>query len=134
MTSVDELDAVRASVRIDATPEEVFPYLVDASLLARWLADAARSDPTAGGELALDMGAIEVRGTYLEVDVPHRVLFTWGVPGSDDLHVGGSTVEITLRAEGDETVVDLVHRGLAPAQRERHLEGCLLYTSPSPRD
>jgi uncharacterized protein YndB with AHSA1/START domain len=118
-----EADAVRASIRIEATPEEVFPYLVDPALLVEWIGNWADLKPEPGGVFALDFNGVAVRGNYVAVEPPDRVVFTWGIPGRDDLAPGSSTVEITLTADGDETVVDLVHRDLPEADRPGHLEG-----------
>ena len=116
-------EPLRATITIDASPAEVFPYLVDPTLLARWLGSWADVDPRPGGRFAVDVGEAAVRGTYVAVEPPGRVVFTWGVPGRDELPPGGSTVEILLSARGDQTVVDLIHHGLPEQQRPRHARG-----------
>jgi uncharacterized protein YndB with AHSA1/START domain len=108
---------------IEATPEEVFPYLVQADLLVRWLGSWVDVDPKPGGLFAVDMGQTSVRGAYLEVDEPRRVVFTWGIPGSEDLPAGSTIVEIVLRPEGDATVVELTHRDLPVDRRSDHGQG-----------
>ena len=52
-------------------------------------------------------------GRFVEV-VPHsRIVFTWGWdPGIFPIPAGSTTVAITLRAEGAETVLHLRHSGL----------------------
>ena len=42
-------DVVTASIRIRATPEEVFPYLTDPELLPLWLGEWADTDPHLAG-------------------------------------------------------------------------------------
>ena len=116
-------DAVSAGIRITATPAEVFPYLVDPELLVQWIGRWADLNPVPGGVFALNVGEAAVQGNFVAVEPPHRVVFTWGVPGSDSLPAGSSTVEILLTADGDETVVELVHRDLSPGERPRHLAG-----------
>ena len=116
-------DTVTATVRIAATPAEVFPYFVEPDLLVQWLAAGADLGPEPGGVFALDMGATQVRGKYVAVEPPNRVVFTWGVPGNVSLPAGSSTVEILLRAEGAETVVDLIHSDLPADERPRHRAG-----------
>jgi len=65
-----------------------------------------------------------VRGEYVAVEPPHRVVFTWGFEGSTDLPPGSSTVEITLHADGDGTIVRLRHDRLpTDASREQHAIG-----------
>ena len=116
-------DSFSTTLRIAATPEDVFPYLADASLMITWMGDWADLEPAAGGRFVVDINGVPVRGTYLVVEPPSRVVFTWGVAGNDTVPPGSSTVEITLRAEGDETVLELVHRGLPPEQLALHDTG-----------
>lgn len=108
---------------IQASPQEVFPYLVQPELLVRWLASWVDVDPRPGGVFAADVGQTSVRGSYLAVDPPHRVMFTWGIPGSQQLPAGSSTVEIELRPEGDATVVELTHRDLPVDRQADHQQG-----------
>lgn len=108
---------------IEASPQEVFPYLVQPDLLVRWLCSWVDVDPQPGGVFAADMGETQVRGSYLTIDPPHRVVFTWGIQGSQQLPAGSSTVEIMLRAEGDGTLVELTHRDLPVDRRADHRQG-----------
>jgi uncharacterized protein YndB with AHSA1/START domain len=116
-------DVVTASIRIRASPEEVFPYLTDPELLTLWLGDWADTTPQPGGRFAINMGDTKVRGTYVLISPPHRVAFTWGVPDNTELPEGSSTVEIYLTADGDDTIVDLTHRDLPAGQRAPHKQG-----------
>lgn len=112
-----------ATVRIAAAPADVFPYLVDPGLLVRWIGTWADLNPEPGGVFALDFEGTKVRGTYVSVEPPDRVVFTWGVPGSTSLPAGSSTVEILLRADGGETVVELFHHRLPADQLPQHEVG-----------
>lgn len=111
------------TIRIAAPPEEVFRYLTDASLIVRWMGDWADLQPEVGGRFVLDINGVPIRGRYLAVEPPRRVVFSWGAAGNDALPPGSTTVEITLRPDGDETVVELVHRGLPPVERDKHRAG-----------
>lgn len=113
-------DVVTATVRIKAAPEVVFPYFTDPALMIEWIGQFADLSPDPGGVFALDFEGIAVRGTYVAIEPPHRVVFTWGIPGNDALPPGASTVEVLLRADGDDTVVELFHRGLPESERPRH--------------
>lgn len=118
-----EPQPLTASVRIGASPAVVFPYFTDPTLLIQWLGDSAELHPEPGGLFALDFSDTSVRGQYQEVDPPRRVVFTWGVAGRDTLAPGSTTVEVTLTADGPDTIVDLVHRDLPPDAFDGHLEG-----------
>jgi uncharacterized protein YndB with AHSA1/START domain len=116
-------DVLTASVRIAASPETVFPYLVEPDLMVQWIGEWADLMPQPGGTFALDINKTPVRGEYVEVDPPRRVVFTWGVPGRDSMPPGSTSVEITLTEDAGETVVELFHRGLPSEERASHLEG-----------
>ena len=116
--------AITASVRIAASADVVFPYFTDPALAVKWIADAAYLDARPGGTFSIDVRGNPARGEYLEIDPPHRVVFTWGIEGSGDLPPGTSTVEVVLQPDGDETVVTLTHRDLTTQEfRRSHREG-----------
>jgi len=85
-----------ATEHIRARPEVVFPYLTEPALLTAWLCDTALAEGRPGGALRLDMGPVQVLGSYLVVEPPHRVGFTWDVPGWADPPPASSTVKIAL--------------------------------------
>lgn len=116
---------VEVQRRISASREEVFAYLTDPERYTRWQGLEAELDPTPGGIYRVRMTEDStVRGSYVEVDPPTRVVFTWGWEGNVDLPPGSSTVEITLHADGEETVLHLRHSGLPDEQsRAMHEEG-----------
>jgi len=120
MTTTGELVA---SVHIDAPPDTVYPYFTDADLMVRWLGTTATLDPTPGGVFAVDVDDTAARGTYLSLNPPRSVVFTWGMPGSDTLPAGGTTVEVTLAPADGGTLVTLIHRGLPAEHRRSHQEG-----------
>jgi uncharacterized protein YndB with AHSA1/START domain len=116
-------EALTASVRIGAPPADVFPYFVDPALLTQWIGEWADLHPEPGGVFALDFTNTPVRGEYVEIDPPRRVVFTWGVAGNDSLPPGSTTVEVVLTADGPDTVVELFHHGLPAGERDGHLKG-----------
>ena len=116
-------DVLTASVRIAAPPESVFPYLVDSALIVEWIGEWAELQPEPGGTFALDFPGTAVRGEYVVIEPPRRVVFTWGVPGHDTMPTGSTTVEIKLTADGPGTLVELFHRDLPAEEFDRHLEG-----------
>jgi uncharacterized protein YndB with AHSA1/START domain len=123
-TRTSDLPPVTATVRIEAPPDTVFPYFTDPALAVKWIADAAYLDPRPGGTFSIDVRGNPARGEYVEVDPPHRVVFTWGIEGRGDFPPGRSTVEVVLQADGDGTVVTLTHRDLPTEDHRRsHREG-----------
>jgi uncharacterized protein YndB with AHSA1/START domain len=118
-------EPIAASIHIEAAPDQVFPYFTDAHKMVRWMGDYAVLDATSGGEFTVDINGVPVRGRYLEVEPPHRLLLSWGHAGSDVLPPGASTVEVLLTAAGDGgTQVEVVHRGVADAEMARgHARG-----------
>ena len=114
---------VTATTRIAAPPEVVFPYFTDPALIITWMGDRANLDPQPGGVFAVDVGTSPARGTYVAVEPPARVVFTWGLPGSETMPAGSTTVEVILTADGDETVVSLTHYDLPGKHRPGHKKG-----------
>jgi uncharacterized protein YndB with AHSA1/START domain len=108
--------------RIAAPPETVFSYFVDPERYRLWQGVDAELDPRPGGLFRVTTTGHSrhvARGSYLEVDPPKRLVFTWGwepVPGLQDgqheVQPGSSTVEVTLTPEGDGTILVVRHMEL----------------------
>ncbi len=113
-------DTYTTTMRIAASPAEVFPYLTEADLMRRWMGEWADLHPHPGGAFTVDINGVPIRGRYVVVEPPHRVVFTWGAAGNDVLPPGSTTVEITLRPDGHETVLELAHRDLPPDEVPQH--------------
>ena len=67
-----------------------------------------------------------MRGEYLEL-VPHeRIVFSLGwdrTDGAPDVAPGSTRVEVTLAADGDDTILVLRHTGLPVSAAEKHRVG-----------
>jgi uncharacterized protein YndB with AHSA1/START domain len=116
-------EVLTATVRIAAPPADVFPYFTDPALMVQWIGEWADLRPEPGGIFALDFAKTPVRGTYVEIDPPRRVVLTWGVAGKDSFPPGSTTVEIVLTAEGSDTIVALFHHDLPAEEFDSHLKG-----------
>jgi uncharacterized protein YndB with AHSA1/START domain len=116
-------EPVTASVHIRARPEQVFGYFTRPESIVRWMGDYALLDPRPGGEFTLDINGVPVRGRYLEIEPPRRVLLSWGHAGSDRLPPGASTVEVTLTPDDAGTTVRVVHSGLPELEARQHAVG-----------
>lgn len=116
-------DPITASIRIDAAPERVFDHFTDPELMLRWMGDFARLSPVPGGDFHVDIRGTPVRGSYVEVERPHRLVISWGHAGSDVLPPGSSTLEVRLSAVERGTHVELVHRDLPEPHATGHARG-----------
>jgi uncharacterized protein YndB with AHSA1/START domain len=91
--------------------------------MVRWMGQHATLKPVPGGAFEIDINGVPVRGQYLEVDPPRRVLVSWGVAGNTGMPPGATEVEFTLTPTPQGTRLRLVHRGLSPGQEDIHAAG-----------
>jgi uncharacterized protein YndB with AHSA1/START domain len=117
------------SIDIDAAPEFVFRFLTTNDGMTAWMGQWADLDPTPGGGFAVDIFGHPVRGKYLEVDPPRRVVVSWGYAGSEDLPPGASTVAFTLTPIETGTRVDLLHSDLPGSELPGHAEGWVYFAA-----
>jgi uncharacterized protein YndB with AHSA1/START domain len=111
------------SVHIAATPERVFDHFIRPEAIVTWMGDYARLEPRPGGVFHVDINGVPVRGRYLEVDPPRRLVISWGHAGSDVLPPEASTLEVTLSPDAGGTTVTVVHRDLPDAEAAQHAIG-----------
>ena len=130
MESVTETTEVVRELTIAAKPETVWEFLVDEEKAKRWMGIDAKLEPQPGGLYRVEIIPDAVaRGTFLEIDPPRRLVFTWGwEPRPDgetyDVEPGQSTVEITLEPDGDGTHLRFEHRDLPSGESAaRHGHG-----------
>jgi len=116
-------EPITATVHIEAPPERVFEYFTRPEALLRWMGHHAVLDPTPGGEFTVDIRGVPVRGRYLEVEPPSRLLISWGHAGSDRLPPGTSRLEIRLHPVAGGTTVTISHRGLPQPEATGHRQG-----------
>src|SRR3954453_13710163 len=118
---------LRVSRLLHAPCEEVFRAWTDPEQLRLWLTPIVGSSPSAkvdlrvGGsfEVAMTFGIWTGRffGTYLEVDPPARLVFTWAAEGMG-LDLGQTLVTVELHPRDDATELVLVHER-NPSRRAR---------------
>jgi uncharacterized protein YndB with AHSA1/START domain len=131
MTTENSRKIVRVTHRYGASAERVFDAWLDREKASRWLFATAggqmvRAELDArvgGGFLFVDRRDgedVEHVGTYLEIERPRRLVFTFRVPkySSEGTRV---TVEIEPRDTGCELV--LTHEGVLPEWAEKTQEG-----------
>ena len=121
--------AVEVSVHIAASPETVFAYFTDPSRYIQWMGRDATLEPVPGGAYRILMrDGIEAAGKFIEVDPPHRLVFTWGWTHDHAVAPGSTRVVVTLQADSGGTRVLLRHYDLPDdGQREHHRKGWDLY-------
>ena len=91
--------------RFDASQKRLWTSCTDRDQLRRWFADVT-GDLREAATLAFDVGApSKVTSHILRCGPPHHLLLTWSYPGREI-----DEVELRLTADGDGTVVELVHR------------------------
>ena len=120
---------VEVSVHVAAQPETVFPYFTDPGRYAQWMGSDATLEPVPGGCYRVRMrDGVEAAGEFVEVDPPHRLVFTWGWTHDHAVPPGATRVVITLHAENGGTRVVLRHHDLPDQdQRGHHRNGWELY-------
>ena len=128
-TTTDQLVYER-ELQIAASPETVWEFLVDPEKLARWKGRPATAfDPRPGGGYRIEIiPGHTASGEFVELERPHRLVYTWGwEPGEDGpnpVPPGSSTVEIELVPEDGGTRLRFTHRDLPSAESaESHAIG-----------
>ena len=120
---------LEVTVHIAAQPETVFPYFTDPARYVQWMGAEATLEPVPGGAYRVSMrDGVEVAGEFVEVDPPHRLVFTWGWLHDHAVAPGSTRVVVTFEAEDGGTRVVLRHHDLPDdAQRSHHREGWDMY-------
>ena len=110
-----------------APAERVYAYFTDPGLLVRWfcpnpdLPTAAELDVRPGGGWRVEMGDWVVGGSYVEVEPPSRLVFTFDWEDDDET---ATTVTVQITPEVDTTRLVLEHEEYA--NDSAHEEGWLL--------
>ncbi|SER80789.1 Uncharacterized conserved protein YndB, AHSA1/START domain [Nitrosomonas sp. Nm51] len=123
--------SVRVTRRFDFPAEQVFDAWLDPDKVGKFLFKTPDGVMTqveinacVGGKFFIaekrEESEVEHVGEYLEIDRPHRLVFTFGVPRySEEMTV----VTIDITSEGDGCELNLLHEGVLPEWTERTLEG-----------
>lgn len=123
----EALRTIEQTTRIAASPETVWKFWTDPVLLAEWFGTRATADPRPGGTLtAMVSESGTMIGEFVELDPPHRLVFTFGwsrcSPGTP-LAPGSTLVEVTLTADGPDTIVRLRHSQMPDTHERSHRDG-----------
>lgn len=121
--------SVRRELRIAASPETVWEFLVDPEKIRRWKGVSVEFDPRPDAAYRIEVLPSNIAaGTVVEVDRPNRLVITWGwEPTAGEPNVvppGSSTLEYVLIPDGDGTILEFTHRDLPNAAScESHAQG-----------
>jgi len=123
--------SIRVRRRIAAPAQALFDAWLDPESIAAWMRpfDTARTraqaDPVVGGSYRIDMhqpdgGVVEHVGKYVEIDRPHRLVFTWSSPATQHKD---SLVTIEFVESAGATEVSLTHEQLPEYMAQAHVGG-----------
>ena len=118
---------------LPAPPDIVYDEWLDPVGMLGWMCPRpARAvkislEPSVGRPLRIDIedggSSLYVTGTFVELDRPRRLRFTWSCSAWADPSVQ-SLVTVTLEARGaDETMMTIEHEQLPPEEMDTHQHG-----------
>jgi len=123
--------AIRVTRRFDADAERVFDAWLDPALAGRWLFATETGemvkveiDARVGGRFIFtdrrDGEDVEHVGEYLDIDRPHRLVFTFAVPKYSSVY---TRVAIEIARHGDCCELTLTHEGVLPEWADATRQG-----------
>ena len=122
--------SVKVSRRFKASPERVFDAWTDPAMASQWFFTTKSSKTTyeldvrVGGAYTItrvSSGKTYVAvGTYIEIDRPRRLVFTFGMP---QFAADFDTVIVEIEADGDGCVLTLTQEGLRPGYEKSTVNG-----------
>jgi uncharacterized protein YndB with AHSA1/START domain len=128
--TVDTGRVLHMTRSFDACAERVFDAWLDPATAGKWLfatptgqMTCVQIDGRVGGKFLLirrDDGDVEHIGEYLEVDRPHRLVFTFKVP---KYSAETTKVSIDIVPDGSGCKLTLTHEGVLPEWIERTRQG-----------
>jgi uncharacterized protein YndB with AHSA1/START domain len=112
------------SITIQAAPTTVFRFFQDSERFARWWGAGSTIDPRPGGRVYIRYpNGVETVGEVVEIDPPHRIVFTYGFVSGNPIAPGASLVTITLQPSAGGTHLQLRHDFADAAVRDQHVQG-----------
>ena len=109
---------VRREVQIAAPPATVFAFLTDPDKILSWMGAEATTEVHSGGLYlvkGIGKNAVVARGAFREVVPVHRLAYSFGWDGNDEMPPGSSLVEIDLLDRDGGTLLRMTHSGLPNA-------------------
>jgi uncharacterized protein YndB with AHSA1/START domain len=111
-------ETLRTEIQVAAPQATVFAFLTDPDKILRWLGTAT-TEAHPGGIYLVSVGdKYAARGEFTEVIPVHRLAYSFGWEGREEVPPGSSLVEIDLVERDGGTLVRFTHSGL-PNEEER---------------
>ena len=126
---MDESLVVQRETLIAAPPATVFAFLTDPEKILRWMgADAAMEARPGGLYLIKDIRGRRARGAFREVVPVHRLAYSFGWEGDEEVPPESSLIEIDLTEKDGGTLLRMTQTGLPnPQQCANHARGWAHY-------
>jgi uncharacterized protein YndB with AHSA1/START domain len=107
---------VQREIQIAAPPATVFAFLTDPDKILNWMGAEATTEAHPGGlYLVKGISARVARGAFREVVPVHRLAYSFGWEGREEVPPGSSLVEIDLVDRDGGTLLRMTHSGLPNA-------------------
>ena len=120
---------LRREVAIAAPPATVFAFLTDPEKILRWMGTEATAEPHSGGLYLVNVTGKDIaRGRFTEVIPVHRLAYSFGWEGRENVPPELSLIEIDLIDQQGGTLLRMTHSGLPDADAcTSHEEGWTHY-------
>jgi uncharacterized protein YndB with AHSA1/START domain len=120
---------VHRETQIAAPPATVFAFLTDPEKIISWMGTEATTEMHPGGLYMLKgINSRAARGTFREVVPVHRLAYSFGWEGSEEVPPGSGLIEIDLIDRDGGTLLRMTHSGLPnAAQCASHAKGWAHY-------
>jgi uncharacterized protein YndB with AHSA1/START domain len=128
-TPTTEAFMVRRETQIAAPIATVFAFLTDPEKIVSWMGTQAETELRPGGLYLLKgINSKAARGAFREVVPVHRLAYSFGWDGSEEVPPGSGLIEIDLFDRDGGTLLRMTHSGLPnQAQCDSHAKGWAHY-------
>lgn len=120
---------LQRETHIAAPRASVFAFLTDPEKIVQWMGTEAVTEvQPAGLYLLKGVGQATARGAFREVVPVHRLAYSFGWEGNEEVPPGSSLIEIDLMEQDGGTLLRMTHSGLpSAATRDSHTKGWTHY-------
>ena len=120
---------VQRETQIAAPRASVFAFLTEPEKIVQWMGSEATTEMHPGGMYLLKgVGSATGRGAFREVVPVHRLAYSFGWEGNEEVPPGSSLIEIDLIEQDGGTLLRMTHSGLPNAEvQASHAKGWTHY-------